>query len=87
MSQTVGEIGEVQLLERIMRITGRGPEDMPVPNGDDAAVLPARTLLAGDYAVMTRRGGRTPGYADAADTMGEYRTGGVYVRAVHKGPH
>ena len=45
MSQTVGEIGEVQLLERIMRITGRGPEDMPVPNGDDAAVLPARGRL------------------------------------------
>ncbi len=45
MSKTVAEIGESALLERLRAILGDGPEDLLIPNGDDAAVLPNRGRL------------------------------------------
>lgn len=45
MSKTVAEIGESALLKRLRAILGDGPEDLLIPNGDDAAVLPDRGRL------------------------------------------
>lgn len=43
--ETISDIGEKALLERMYHILGEQPKDMLVPNGDDAAVLPARGRL------------------------------------------
>ncbi len=45
MRETVADIGEKKLLDRIFRILGPEPKDMLVSNGDDAAVLPSRGRL------------------------------------------